>query len=298
MNALLTTALVGSLAYAAMTLYLYVRQDQMVFLPMGAVTVTPAQRGLVYEDLWLRTRDGETLHAWFVPAAATDAPVVLFFHGNAGNISHRLDTLRLLHDLGLATLILDYRGYGQSTGRPSEDGLYRDAEAAWRHLVETRGVPPGRIVLHGRSLGAAVAGWLAARETPGALVLESAFRSVPELGAHHYRWLPVRRLARIQFPLEAYVRAARAPVLVVHSRGDEIVPFSHGQALYAAAPEPRDLLEIHGGHNDGFLVSGARYRDGLRRFLERHLAGAAGGAGIAQADATSHSEHLPVFDHP
>jgi uncharacterized protein len=270
-NLLLSTALVGSLTYGAITLLLYTRQEQMVFLPMGAVTATPARHRLAYEDVTLHTEDGLDLHAWYVPAAVPDAPVVLFFHGNAGNISHRLDTLSLLHDLGLSTLIFDYRGYGNSSGRPSEEGLYLDAQAAWRHLVEERGVPPARIVLHGRSLGAAVAGWLATRERPGALILESAFLSVPELGAHHYPWLPVRRLARIRFPLDEYMQALRVPVLVVHSPDDEIAPFSHGRALYDMAPEPRAFLEIRGGHNEGFLLSRAQYRGGLRAFLEQHL---------------------------
>lgn len=271
MNLLLTTALVGTLTYAALTLLLYTWQEQMVFLPMGAVTATPAQHGLAYEDVTLHTEDGLDLHAWYVPAAVPDAPVVLFFHGNAGNISHRLDTLSLLHGLGLSTLIFDYRGYGNSSGRPSEEGLYLDAQAAWRYLVEVRGVPPARIVLHGRSLGAAVAAWLATRERPAALILESAFLSVPEFGAHLYPWLPVRRLARIHFPAHEHVVALRVPVLVVHSPEDEIVPFAHGQTLYGSAPEPRAFLEIHGSHNGGFLQSGALYRDGLRAFLETHL---------------------------
>ncbi|HSJ49309.1 MAG TPA: alpha/beta hydrolase, partial [Gammaproteobacteria bacterium] len=137
---------------------------------------------------------------------------------------------------------------------------------------DERGIPPARIVLHGRSLGAAVAGWLATREHPAALILESAFLSVPELGAHHYPWLPVRLLARIRFPLHEYVKELQVPVLVVHSPDDEIVPFAQGRALYAAAPEPRAFLEIHGGHNEGFLLGGARYREGLRTFLEAHLA--------------------------
>ncbi len=271
MNLLLATVLAGSLAYGALTLLLFARQESMVFLPVGSVAVTPAQRGLGYEDLRLHSTDDVVLQAWYVPASDADAPVVLFLHGNAGNISHRLDTLSLLHGLGLSTLILDYRGYGNSGGRPSEQGLYEDALTAWRYLVEERGVPPGRIVLHGRSLGAAVAGWLATQERPAALILESAFLSVPELGAHHYPWLPVRLLARIRFPLHEYVKELQVPVLVVHSPDDEIVPFVQGQALYAAAPEPRTFLEIRGGHNEGFILGGTNYREGLRAFLEAHL---------------------------
>jgi fermentation-respiration switch protein FrsA (DUF1100 family) len=271
LNLLLTTALLGSLTYGALTLFLFTWQEQMVFLPTTSVAATPAQLGLTYEDVRLHSGAGVQLQAWYVPAADPEAPVVLFFHGNAGNISHRLDTLGLLHGLGLSTLIIDYRGYGNSTGRPTEPGLYQDALAAWRYLVEERAVPPEHIVLHGRSLGAAVAAWLATQERPGALILESAFLSVPELGAHHYPWLPVRLLARIRFPLDEYLRSVQVPVLVVHSPADEIVPFAHGRALYAAAREPRAFLEIRGGHNEGFLLSGAHYREGLRAFLKAHV---------------------------
>ena len=195
------------------------------------------------------------------------APVVLFCHGNAGNISHRLESIALFHRLGLSVLIFDYRGYGDSEGKPDEQGTYRDARAAWRHLRELRGVAGDDIILFGRSLGAAVAAWLAARERPRAVILESAFTSAASLGAEHYPWLPVDLLLRHRYDTLARVSEIRAPLLVVHSRDDEIVPFHHGRALFDAAAEPKRLLEIRGGHNDGFLASGAVYRDALAAFL-------------------------------
>jgi hypothetical protein len=192
---------------------------------------------------------------------------LLFFHGNAGNISHRLDSIRIFADLGLDVFIFDYRGYGLSEGSPSEPGTYRDATAAWRWLTGERGLAPGQILLFGRSLGAAVALELATRVEPAGVILESAFTSVPDLGAAIYPWLPVRLLSRYRYDNLGRIASVRAPLLVVHSRGDEIVPFRQGQALFAAASEPKRFLELQGGHNDGFLASGVGYRRGLAEFL-------------------------------
>ncbi len=269
MKSLVTILLFIALPYAAMVAFLWLRQESMLFLPdmpTREIAATPADIGLRYEALRLPTADGETLDAWFVPAPKERA-VLLFFHGNAGNISHRLDSVKILHDRGLSVLIIDYRGYGQSTGRPTELGTYEDARAAWRHLVEDRGIPPQRIVLFGRSLGAAVATWLAANTAPRALIVESAFRSVPDMAAEIYWFLPVRLLARLHYPVEKLLPGVEAPVLVIHSRDDEIIPFAHGEALYAVAAEPRKLLEIEGDHNTGFLASRSRYVEGLEAFL-------------------------------
>lgn len=275
MKPLATALLLGGLLYAALVAFMWFRQESMLFLPnipSRQLVATPADIGLAYEPLRIGTEDGETLDAWFVPARPERA-VLLFFHGNAGNISHRLDSIRLFHRLGLSVLIFDYRGYGQSTGRPSEQGTHRDARATWQYLVAERGVPPERIVLFGRSLGGAIATALAAElegpDAPRALIVESSFRSVPALAAEIYWFLPVRWLARVEYPVERLIARVQAPVLVVHSREDEIIPFSHGKALYAAAPEPRKLLELTGGHNTGFLLSEQHYVAGLRAFLEQ-----------------------------
>ncbi len=269
MKPLFTALLFGALLYGAMVAFLWFRQESMLFLPgmpSRQLIASPADIGLRYEALRIPTADGEEIDAWFVPAERERA-VLLFFHGNAGNISHRLDSLRLFHGLGLSVLIIDYRGYGQSTGRPSEHGTAEDARAAWRHLVEDRAVPAERIIVFGRSLGGAVATVLAAEHRPGGLIVESAFRSVPELAAEIYWFLPVRRLARIEYPVERKLRSVQAPLLIVHSREDEIIPFRHGEALYAAANPPKQLLELNGGHNDAFLRSKGRYVEGLEAFL-------------------------------
>lgn len=260
--------------YASFVLILYLSQSRLLYypdLPSRALAATPGQVGLDYRSLQIPTTDGVTLHGWFLPVTSPRA-TLLFFHGNAGNISHRLESLQLFHELGLSVLIFDYRGFGQSGGSPSEPGSYQDAEAVWRYLTEQIGVPPAEILLFGRSLGAAVAAYLASRHRPGGLILESAFTSVPDLASELYPLLPARWLSRFRYDSRAYLSSVTSPVLVIHSRDDEIIPYHHGQALYAAANEPKQFVEIRGDHNGGFMISSARYRQGLNRFIERYQA--------------------------
>ena len=258
------------LAYGALLGFVYFTQGGLVYFPNMAREhiATPAIHGLPYEDVSIRTDDGETLHAWWVPAESPRG-AALVFHGNAGNISHRIDYARMFHGLGYGTLLVEYRGYGKSTGAPSEEGTYRDALASWRWLMETRGLPPGDIVVFGESLGGAVACWVAAREKPRALVLASTFTSVPDLGAEVYRFLPVRLLSRFKYDTLECVSKVTAPVLVVHSPRDDIVPYAHAERLYGAANEPKEFLGIAGGHNDGFLHTRAEWVKALGAFLER-----------------------------
>ncbi|WP_017940684.1 MULTISPECIES: alpha/beta hydrolase [unclassified Thioalkalivibrio] len=258
-------ALAG-LGYVLFTGLIFLTQDRLIYMPSGNVTSTPERIGLAYEDIELVTEDGVRLHGWFVPGPDGDTPVLLFLHGNAGNIGHRLHSLQQFHELGLAVLIIDYRGYGRSAGRPDEAGTYADARAAWQYLTEDRAIPPEAIVVFGRSLGAAVAAELATGVEPAAVILESAFTSAADLGARHYPWLPVRTLLRHEYDTLGRIEAITAPILLAHSRDDEIVPFEHTERLYAAAGDAR-LLEMEGGHNDAFLATGQAYRDGLQAFL-------------------------------
>lgn len=241
-------------AYGGLALLVYIFQSRLIFFPETEreIVATPSQIGLPYEDIQLKTSDGISLHGWYIPAPQPRG-TVLFLHGNAGNISHRLDSVQMFHRLGYSTLIFDYRGYGNSSGTPTEQGTYRDAEAAWRYLTEQRHIPSCRIVLFGESLGGAVAAWLAARQKPAALVIASGFTSVPDLGQQLYPFLPVRWLARIRYDTRESLRAVEAPVLIAHSPEDDIIPFEHGRALYAAANPPKQFLELAGGHNDGFI---------------------------------------------
>jgi fermentation-respiration switch protein FrsA (DUF1100 family) len=273
MGAVLSIVLVTAAGYGVLLLAVYLGQAHLLYLPnvpSRRIEATPDDAGLAYVAEVIRASDGPRLRGWWVPVERALA-TVLFLHGNAGNISHRVDSLRILHQLGLNTFIFDYRGHGESEGAPSEQGTYRDAEAAWQHLTRKHGVAPRRIVVFGRSLGGAVAAWLASRHRPGALVLESTFTSVPDLAAQLYPFLPARWLSRFRYSTEEHLRGVSCPVLIVHSPEDEIVPFSHGLQLFSGAREPKELLRIRGGHNDGFLVSGTSYTEGLRGFLERSL---------------------------
>jgi len=224
---------------------------------------------LDYEDVRLRTSDNVGIHGWWVPAKAAARGAVLILHGNAGNISHRLEYLAMFHRLGYSTLIVDYRGYGTSDGTPSEDGTYRDAEAAWQHLVQARQVKPGDVVLFGESLGGGVATWLALQHPPRALLLASTFTSAPDLGAEVYPWLPVRLLARVDYNNLDRIRRIAVPVLIAHSRTDDIIPFRHGQRLFDAASEPKQFLELAGGHNDGFVFMREEWVGAVATFLDR-----------------------------
>ncbi len=258
--------------YAALLIGLFLFQSQLVYFPEvdREFSATPRDAGLEYEEVRLNTGDGESLHAWFVPVPQPQGTVLLF-HGNAGNISHRLGYLSMLHRLGYSSFIFDYRGYGKSSGRPSEQGTYRDSEAAWHYLTVVRNIEPRRIALLGESLGGAVAAWLASRQQPGALVLASVFISVPDLGAEIYPFLPVQLLARFDYNTRAYLQNVEAPVLIAHSREDDIVPYRHGQALFEAAREPKTFLEMRGGHNDSFLFSQEIWVRQLGAFLNRYV---------------------------
>ncbi len=281
-NSLFTILFLVLLVYCTFALYVYLIQARLLYypdLPGRELVATPAAIGLEYEPVTLLTGDGVSLSAWFIPHASGRG-TLLFLHGNAGNISHRLDSIRLFHQLGLAVFILDYRGFGDSQGSPSEAGTYLDATAAWRHLTEQRRIAPREIVVFGRSLGAGIAAELAARTRPAALIMESAFTSVPDMAASLYPWLPVRLLSRYRYDAVAQLARVSSPLLVVHSRDDEIIPFIHGQRLYEHAREPKQFLELRGGHNDGFLVTGQGYSDGLERFLTEHLGGSTSTIGL------------------
>lgn len=267
-NAMLKLILFVAACYGALVVAVYFMQGRMLYLPNlpgRTLSTTPGSIGLGYDDVSIETSDGETLHGWFI--AGTSTQVLLFFHGNAGNISHRLESIRQFQELGLSVLIIDYRGYGQSTGRTTEKGIYRDAEAAWQYLIGGRGMDASDIIIFGRSLGASVASWLAARHQPSALIIESSFTSVPDIAKDLYPWLPARWLSRLSHATRDHVRDVKCPVLVVHSRDDEIIPFKHGEAIYASANEPRTLLVLRGTHNNAFLWDKAAYMDGLGKFL-------------------------------
>ncbi|MCP4580212.1 MAG: alpha/beta hydrolase [candidate division Zixibacteria bacterium] len=240
----------------------------MVYIPHRDITMLPSDVGLSFDDVRMTTSDGGEINGWFIPAENQNK-VLLFCHGNAGNISHRIESLQIFNKLGLSTFIFDYRGYGKSEGKPTEKGTYLDAEAAWNYLINEKQIKPEDIVIFGRSLGGSVASWLAKEKSPSALILESAFTSIPDIAGELYPIFPVRLLSRFQYDTKEYVASARCPVLIIHSRKDELIPYHHGETLFNSANDPKEFLEITGGHNDGFILSGKLYEDGLAGFINR-----------------------------
>lgn len=249
----------------------------LVYFPERDLPVTPAEAGLPYEDVTLRTEDGERLGAWWLPGPEAGAPLLLFCHGNAGNRAHRLDNLRLLHTAGFGVLIFDYRGYADSTGRPSEAGLVRDGMAAYNSLAERGGGRP--VYIFGRSLGAGVAAQVALRverERPVAgLILEAAFTSVPALAGHLYPLPGLRHLVRTRFDTLAAVQRLETPLLIIHGETDDLVPPAMGRRLHEAAATPRKTLRMvpGGGHNDAWLAAGSDYARWLRAFVQETAGG-------------------------
>lgn len=270
--AVLVTLLVGFLLACAA---LYALQGRLIWFPARTLLATPAELHLPFEEVALTARDGVAIHGWFIPADGARGSVVVC-HGNAGNIADRLEIAERLRSLHVAVLLFDYRGYGRSAGSPSEEGSYLDAEAAFDWLAARPAAAP--IVAFGESLGGAVAVELARRRPLAGLITESTFTSLPDLGAQLYPLLPVRLLARVRYATIEKVAEVRCPWLLLHSRSDELVPFSHATRLFEAAsaaakgangprPPPR-LVEIAGGHNDGGFLASRAGEAAVAAFLE------------------------------
>lgn len=260
------------IAYLGFMLLIYLAQSSLIYFPETGreIIITPDQIGLAYEPVEIATANNETLHGWFVPAP--DAKVtILFFHGNAGNISHRIDYLPMFYRLGYNTLIFDYQGYGQSSGSPSELGTYQDAAATWHFLTDVKKIAPAEIVLFGESLGGAIAARLAANEKPGMLILASTFTSVPDIAEKLYPFLPVRLISQFNYDTLATLPSITCPVLVAHSPQDDVVPFEHGQHLHQAASEPKQFLTLQGDHNNSFIFMRETWINVLSTFVDENL---------------------------
>ena len=230
----------------------YFRQESLIFFPDRHVRFTPADLGMAFGDVRLETSDGVTLAAWWVPAPQGRGALI-FSHGNAGNMGDRVGKLRLFHDLGLSVLAFDYRGYGASQGKPSEDGTAHDMDAAVAHVRDSRGVPLDRTVFYGESLGGAVVIEAATRFPPAALVAESTFTSARAMARRHYPFVPPA-LVRVGYDSLSRVRRLACPTLFLHGPADTIVPFEMGEALFRAAPEPKRFAALVGDHNSGGIL--------------------------------------------
>jgi fermentation-respiration switch protein FrsA (DUF1100 family) len=256
-----------AIAYLLIILLAMALEDTFIFFPSPYPQGRWNPKGLQFEDAHFQAADGTPLHGWYVHRDDPRA-VILFCHGNAGNVTDRAEMLRALRDrVGASVLCFDYRGYGRSEGKPSEKGLFADARAARAWLARRAGVEEKDIVLLGRSLGGAVAVELAAEDGARALVLESTFTSVPDMAAKIYPWLPVRLLVRTRFDSLSKINKYHGPLLVSHGDCDTMVPYAFGQKLFEAANEPKLFFRIPGcDHND---AQTAEYYDVLIRFLDR-----------------------------
>ncbi|MBD2317722.1 alpha/beta hydrolase [Phormidium tenue] len=265
-------------AYIGLAIALYLGQSNLVFMPSKDVIETPEILSIKFENIQITTRDNVNLDSWFVPAKDNDLVgkgVILFCHGNGGNISNRISYLPIFRELGLATFLFDYRGYGKSGGTPTEEGTYADVEAAWQYLTQERQIPPQKIIIYGESLGGAIASYLAQKnsqqngnDNAGGLVLASTFTSISDRAAELYPFMPIRFLSRFSYNSIDRLPSIKIPVLVIHSIDDEIIPFHHGERNFQVANQPKKLVKLRGDHNSGFLDSLETYRNGVNEFIQ------------------------------
>ena len=267
------------LVYICISLYFFFKQKSMIFFPYSDWEQTPSDIDIYWEEFKIKTPDNELISAWFIPCSSdTNSPnslnneansdiatsCIIFSHGNGGNISHRLETIKLIHNLGYNLLIYDYRGYGKSTGEIKTAGTYTDVITVYDFLTKEKGFE--KIVSHGRSLGAAMASKLAKERLCVGLVLESAFTSLGNLAAEDYPYLPIKLLLLHNYKTLHDAKESSCRALVIHSPEDLMIPFNHGQVIANQLGLRAELLEITGDHNDGFLVSGKKYSDALGKF--------------------------------
>ena len=255
-----------AVAYFGLGIVLYFMQPSFLYAPTREVLYDPGQLGLDFEKVIFKSEDDVKLTGWYIPAKDAEF-TILFCHGNGGNIVHRLDSINIFNKLGLNCFIFDYRGYGNSQGKPSEEGTYRDAAAAYNWLRREKKTPGQNIIIFGRSLGGSIGAYLAEKVEVKGLIIESGFTSYADIGQKFYPYMAVRLFASFDYSTIDYIRKVNCPVLIIHSRDDEIIPFDFGLRLYDAANEPKEFIEIFGNHNDGFLHSGEIYRQGMAKWV-------------------------------
>lgn len=259
------------LTVAVWVLVLFAERS-FIYFPMKGFDDPASVRASGFEDVHLTAEDGTRIHGLFLPSPAAKV-TVLISHGNAGNISHRMERALLFREwLEANVLLYDYRGFGLSEGQPDEPGTYQDGRAAYRHLVDSRGIPPEQIVLFGESLGCAVTVELATSHRSAAVVLEAPFTSVPDMSRLVFPMLPVAAFIKTRYDNVSKIGRLRMPLLVMHGDRDEVVPFWMGERLFAAAAEPKRFFKIVGaGHNDTYIAGGDAYRNALVQFVRENV---------------------------
>ena len=261
---LLRLLVLAACIYLGVIVLLSFFENWLVYFATSAGNWTPAPSAEI-KDIELTSADGTRIHAWWWPVADSSG-AILYFHGNAGNLSNRGPALKTIRDaLGESILIFDYPGYGKSGGRPSEKGCYQAADAAYQWLLDQK-IDPGRIVLYGGSLGGGVAVDLASRKKHRALVLAKTFTSLPDVGQHLHPWLPVRWVMRNRFDNLSKIGSITSPVFIVHGTADTLVPIEQSRQLFAAANEPKQFMAIEGGDHNTALPQ--EFLQNLKAFLQ------------------------------
>jgi fermentation-respiration switch protein FrsA (DUF1100 family) len=249
---------------------------QFIFFPEKYLYFSPEQFGLTYNDVFLQTSDGVRIHGWHFPVEGPDAArgTLLFFHGNAGNISHRLENIKFLVDRGIPVFIVDYRGYGRSDGVITEQGMYRDAESAMDWLMNEMGIPAERVVIFGRSMGGVAAVHAASVRPAAGVILEATFSSLADASRIFFPILPAGLLLGGRMDSMAKIGKVRAPLLFIHGDKDDLIPIALGRKLFEAAPHPKEFYTLRGaGHNDTYIVGGEPYFHRIRSFVDQVTGG-------------------------
>ncbi len=252
--------------YAVPAVLLFLLQSKFLYCPVKNVFYNPNELGIDYEDVTMQTTDGLLLNGWYIPAPDSQF-TILFCHGNGGNIMHRLDSINIFYKLGISCFIFDYRGYGKSQGKPTENGTYIDAMTAYQWLTEEKKIDPNNIIVLGKSLGGSIAAELASKVPAASIVLESAFTSYVDMGRKFYWYLPVKYFAKYRYATIDYLKNIKCPVMIIHSPEDNVVPYEFGRRLFVEANGPKEFVEISGSHNDGFLTSGDVYISAWRNWV-------------------------------
>ncbi len=270
----LVVVLVVGFGYLAVALGFAARQDALFFKPKRELAATPDRAGLAWEPVVITAEDQVEISCWWLPGPEEPAPgqpgrpfTMLYLHGANTNLGDRVDALQFWQGLGFDILAVEYRGYGESSGRPSEAGLKRDVQAAWDWLVQDRGVPAGHVVLAAESMGVSLATALGRGVRPAGMILEAGFTRAVDVAARRYPWLPVRQMLRLDLAAEDHIAQVRSPVLLVHSVDDTLVPITLGRRLERRARPPREFLKIRGAHARACVEGGPRYRAGVQRWL-------------------------------
>jgi len=254
--------------YLIIMIYFYLNQVNLIYFPDKKISFYPDQINLNYKDIYMITKDNIKINSWYIPGEK-DSNLVIFCHGNAGNISGRVETIRLIHELNLSLLIFDYRGFGKSEGNISEKGLYLDIEAVYQYATKNLNIDKKKVIIWGRSLGAAVAIDFASKHNINKLIIESAFTSISDMGQRIYPFLPLKFICTHKFLSINKIDKIKASKLFIHSKEDDLVPFSFGKILYKKAILQKSFLEIHGNHANGFFESKEDYIKGIKYFLKQ-----------------------------